>query len=424
MGVRSVPQERSLVPTFTVAENVMFDFLAHNRIRFVSQRTLAQRSQPFLDMVGVAVPPTAMASSLGSGQQQLVDIARALATGGTILLLDEPTASISRQEVHVLVATLRRLKDDGVSVLFISHKLDEVQEICDVVTVLRDGRNVEGGSQLRTFETKALVQLMIGRTAVFEPLRPAVSRSHVKLLVEGAKSPQSGKPSSFDVRQGEIIGWYGLVGSGRTELAKAVLAGATGRGSVVKLDGKVVKVGSLFRALHWYGMGYVSENRQTEGVFLDHSIARNASVAVWRKQRSFLGLLSRHRERAEGRRAMADLSIKAMDENVLVHTLSGGNKQKVSLAKWLIAEADLLFVDEPTVGIDVGTKDEIHRLLRTLADSGRAIVLISSDMPELVRLCERVYVFRDGDIVGHRANSYDLEEMSDWIMRLIVGGGE
>lgn len=420
-GVRSVPQERSLVPTFSVAENVMLDHLIFGRIRVVSQANLNRRSQEFLDMVGLHIPPTTMTSDLGAGQQQLVEIARALATGGSILLLDEPTASISRREVDSLIVTIRHLKQQGLAVLFISHKLDEVEEVCDVVTVLRDGRNVEGGSELRTFDTAKLIRLMIGREALLEPLKPATTNRSTKLSVDNARNFPTGMVSSFEVKKGEIVGWYGLVGSGRTELAKTILTGNSGGSTVVRLDGEVIKIRSLFQALNRFGIGYVSEDRQHEGVFLDHSIARNVSVTVWRKHRTRLGLLSVRREREEGRRSIFDLGIKAASENVVVRTLSGGNKQKVSIAKWLLAGADVLFVDEPTVGIDVGTKDEIHGLLRTLADEGCSIVLISSDMPELVRLAARVYVFREGAIVGERDNSYDLTEMSEWIMNRIVG---
>lgn len=421
-GIRVVHQERNLVPTFTVAENVLLERIVGGRPRWLDRRKLHQFAEPFLDMVRLDVSLDMPVVALSGAQQQLVEIARALSSSARILLLDEPTAAISKFEADALLLTLRRLRDGGVSVLYISHKLDEVETICDVVTVLRDGRNAGPTQRVSEVDRNELIARMIGRSGVADMLpNRDLSTRDVVLDVENYQSPITNARVSFSLREGEILGWYGLVGAGRSELARAVVGADRGGRGLVRLRGRVARIRSIHDALHRWGVGYVTENRQTEGLFLQHSVRRNVAATVWAQLVSPVGSLSSRQEARLADDYRKRLNIRVSNTLAPVVNLSGGNRQKVSLAKWLAASPSVLFIDEPTVGIDVGTRNEFHLLIRRLAEEGLSVVLISSDMVEMVRLADRIMVFRGGAVVGERVNTRVLEQMSPWIMGTIVG---
>jgi ribose transport system ATP-binding protein len=373
-------------------------------------------------MVGLSISPSHRVESLSPAQKQLIEIARALSLNARILLLDEPTASISLNEADALLKTIRRLKQQGVSILYVTHKLEEVYEICDSVTVLRDGKNAAPTSPLSELTRDQLITRMIGRSHSNAPLPGRSEREQSPVLeVTGLQSAHSPIPASFSLAKGEILGWYGLVGSGRTELARAVIGADKPTGGIVRLKGQEVRIASVASALRRWRIGYISENRQEEGLFLAHPIARNVAVTIWNRLRQAIGLLDLKAERKAAEDYRAALGIKMTSPRQTVGNLSGGNQQKVSVAKWLAARPEILIIDEPTVGIDVGTKYELHQLIWKLAEEGMSIILISSDMPEIVRLADRILVFRANRIVADLPNDRDYDGMSHAIMSRIVG---
>jgi len=424
-GIGVVHQERSLVPTFTAGENVLLERIVGTAFQVIDREKIHRDARPFMEMVGLAIDPSHRVESLSPAQKQLIEIARALSQNTRILLLDEPTASISLKEAASLLETIRRLKAQGVSILYVTHKLEEVYEICDSVTVLRDGRNAAPTSPLSELGRDQLIQRMIGRSHTNAPLpaRPLGDRKFV-LEVEALQSANSPIPATFSLAKGEILGWYGLVGSGRTELARAVIGADGATGGRVRVDGKDARIASVADALHRCRIGYISENRQEEGLFLAHPIIRNVAVTVWGRLRQSIGLLDLAAEKQTAETYRASLSIRMASLRQAVGNLSGGNQQKVSVAKWLAARPEILIIDEPTVGIDVGTKYELHQLIWELANSGISIILISSDMPEIVRLADRILVFRSNRIVADLPNDRDYDSMSRAIMGRIVGTGD
>jgi ribose transport system ATP-binding protein len=420
-GISVVHQERNLVPTFTVGENVLLDRVIGDVRRLVNQRQIHADALPFMHMVGLDVTPSSSVAALSAAQQQLIEIARALSADAKILLLDEPTASISLKEASALLNTIRELRCRGTSIIYVSHKLEEVFEICDHVSVLRDGRNTGPRLPVTGLARDTLIEMMIGRAHVTEvlPIRDLTGHEPV-LKVIGRPSEATARGASFTLRRGEILGWYGLVGAGRTELARAVIGAHKVTGGEVLVRGQPARIASLADAFHRWRIGYVSENRQREGLFLIHSVARNIAAAVWPRLCTKFRCLRARDERRLAESFRTSLDIRTPSVATVVGSLSGGNKQKVSLGKWLAASPDILFIDEPTVGIDIRTKYEIHQVIYRLGEAGTSVVLISSDMPEMIRLADRILVFRTGTIVGELQNSKSYGEMSREIMSLIV----
>jgi ribose transport system ATP-binding protein len=423
-GISVVHQERNLVSTFTVGENVLLDHVIGSSMRFVDRRKIHDDAVPFMEMVGLNVSPAHSVSVLSAAQQQLIEIARALSTNAKILLLDEPTASISLKEASALIETIRRLRDRGTSIIFVSHKLEEVFEVCDVVNVLRDGHNASRRQPVAGLSRDELIGLMVGRSYVTDALPARVRRRPEPVLeVNNRPSEATVLGSTFTLHRGEILGWYGLVGSGRTELARSVIGADRVSGGTIKLRGQTARIRSIGDALHRWRIGYVSENRQQEGLFLIHSIQRNIAAPIWKRLRTWLRLLFAGDERRLAEEYKKSLDIRTPSVATLVASLSGGNKQKVSIGKWLATNPDILFIDEPTVGIDVRTKHDIHQVIYGLGEAGTSIVLISSDMPEMIRLADRILVFNGGRIEGEIANNKDYEDVSRRIMALIMSAG-
>lgn len=293
--------------------------------------------------------------------------------------------------------------------------------VCDVVSVLRDGRNAGPALPVAGLARNDLIAMMVGRQHVEDalPVRSIAGREAVFRVVD-RPSEATARGSSFELRRGEILGWYGLVGAGRTELARALIRADRVSGGSVTVEGRPVEIRSIAEALHRHGIGYVSENRQHEGLFLIHSIQRNVAATVWRRLRTRFRLILSRDERSLAESYKQSLDIRAPSVAVAAGSLSGGNKQKVSLGKWLAASPRILFIDEPTVGIDIRTKYEIHQIIYRLAESGTSVLLISSDMPEIIRLADRILVFRGGGIAGEIANTKVYDDISRNIMALIM----
>jgi ribose transport system ATP-binding protein len=417
-GIGVVPQERNLIPGFSVGENILLEKMPARAGTFVDYREINREAQRWLDVMQLNLSPTQMVSELSAAQMQLVETAKALALDSRVLLLDEPTAAITPHEVAFLFDVLRGLRDRGVAILFVTHKLEEVFELCDRVTVLRDGRNVASGEQIVGLSRDQLITWMIGRRQVITEL-PTKQPRHEEPILEARNlcSDSGTQDVSFKLHSGEVLGLYGLVGAGRTELAHALIGASKITGGELLVGGKPARPNNVSTAMTRYKIGYVSENRKTEGLILSHSILFNVSITIWRRIARLLGWVRGTEERSLVQADVEKLDVRTPSLSQSVMNLSGGNQQKVSIAKWLAAKADILIFDEPTIGIDIKTKYALHDLIWDLAGNGKAVMLISSDMPEMIRLADRILVMKANRIIGRLENTHQYDEMSPLIMQ-------
>jgi ribose transport system ATP-binding protein len=402
-GIDVVSQEIQVIPESTVAENIMLDKLVtRGRTGVIDWPAVNRAARKAMDVVGLKLRPETVIKSLSAAQKQLVQIAKALAAEARVLLLDEPTSSLTEHEAQALFGILKSLRERGQTIIFVSHKFEEVFALCDRVSVLRDGRLV-GTKGIEELTPSDLVRMMIGRDVAearpdgpIPPPGPEVLRAE-HLVREGRV-----EDASFSLRSGEVLGFYGLVGAGRTELARVLIGEDALDGGAVYVRGHKARIRSVADSLERYRIGYVTENRKEEGLFLQFPVRTNVTVTVWNRiTRRLTRAISRSRESAITRKMVEDLDIRATGPDQKTEELSGGNQQKVCLSKWLAADCDILIIDEPTVGVDVGAKEQIHRLIWDLARArGKAVILISSDLPEVIKLSSRVLVFRDRRIVG------------------------
>jgi rhamnose transport system ATP-binding protein len=419
LGIAPIYQQPALFPDLTVAENLALGQEGGGAWRRIDWRTRRARAVEMLARVGARIDPEAHAGSLRMAEQQLVEIARAVGARARVLLMDEPTAALAEPEAERLLELVRELRTAGVGIVYISHRLGEVARIADRVTVLRDGAVVATRPLAETTEGE-LIRLMVGRelTAVF-PKRE-VPRGDVVLEARGLGSTSAGvKDATFAVRAGEILGIAGLVGSGRTELARVLFGLEAADAGEVRLRGTAVSVVSPSLAVE-LGLAYVPEDRRRHGVIPEMSVVHNTTLAVLREMASGL-LLDTARERSLAGDFVKRFAIKAATLDSPVATLSGGNQQKVALARWLATKPAVLVLDEPTQGVDVGAKAEIHKLMVDLAERGLAIVMISSELPEVMGMSDRIAVMRGGTIV---ATVERRAATPEGLMALALGHGE
>ncbi len=399
-GIAAIYQQPSLFPHLTVAENIALRTERGGPWRLVDWERRRAHARELLQRIGAAIDPDALVETLSMPEQQLVEIARALGTDARILIMDEPTASLGDREVESLFRAIALLKARGAGIVYISHRLDEIFAIADRVTVLRDGETV--GTHASSDVTRAaLVGLMVGRTMadVYPVREPIPADAPAVLELHGVGHPPSGVHGvSLSVRRGEILGVAGLVGSGRTELAEIIFGLRPAGAGQIKLNGRPVRIDSPSRAIG-LGIGYVPEDRRQHGVVLDMSVTANTSLAGLRRV-ARAGLIDRAAEAAAAAAFVERLRIKTASLDSDVGALSGGNQQKVALARWLATQPSVLILDEPTQGVDVGAKAEIHRLIAELAQGGLAILMISSELPETLGLSDRIAVMHAGTIAG------------------------
>jgi ribose transport system ATP-binding protein len=419
-GIAVVHQERNLIPDFTVEENITL----HNppmKFGIVDRAERTRLAKQALTTIGFDIDLNERIKNLSVAQMQLVEIAKALVTNAQIILLDEPTASITNTETTKLFEIIRRLSSQGTAILFVSHKLEEVYQICDIVTILRDGESVLESKPLADYKQSEIVDLMVGRHLADRKVRIRDINRQVtpSLELKGVKTSLGHESISMSLFPGEVLGMYGLVGAGRSELARSILGLHSIKQGGILLGGNAVKIKSMGDALHKHRIGYVTENRKEEGLFLDFSVERNISSTVLLRIRERLGVVNRGKERELASKFVDRLGIKMVDANQLAGTLSGGNQQKVSVAKWLAADTNILIIDEPTVGVDVRTKADFHELIMELADEGLSIVLISSDLPEIIAVSDRILVMNNYEIVGEIENTKDYPAISRLIMAAI-----
>ena len=411
-GIVVVHQELSLLPNLSVAQNIFISRpptgsgRVSKALGLLSRRQLVKRARESLRGLGVDIDPSAKVATLGPAERQLVEIVRAFAQSARLVLLDEPTSSLPPDERSDLFDRLKVVKENGISVVFITHLLDEALEISDTITVLRDGRNV-GTRTADEITMDQLVELMTGRPhgSVYPARASALPSLRAKLSVENLACAPKLKSASFSVNKGEIIGLAGLVGSGRTECLKAIFGDQPKQNGVIRIDGEMVSFDSTLHAIR-AGLAMIPEDRQEESLFSDHSVLSNICIAAacsavgepitkWRGL-----LLDRKRMLSVALRLRDKLLIKLRSVHGSVSLLSGGNQQKVVLARWLATKPDVILADEPTRGVSIGSKVEIYRLIRDLAAGGSAVVLVSSEFEELVGLCDRIVIMSGGRSVG------------------------
>jgi ribose transport system ATP-binding protein len=415
LGVAMVYQEFALASHLSIAEN-LFMGREPGRFGFVNRRAESEEARGLLERVGLRTDPDRLVATLTVAEMQRVEIAKALAIDAKVVIMDEPTATLAEKEIEDLFGVIRDLTSHGIAILYISHKLDEIFRIADRVTVMRDGRIVDT-LLVEELDEDKLVRLMVGRD--IENLYPKteVEIGDVVLRAEGITRGSVLKDCSFEVRSGEILGFAGLVGAGRTELARAVFGADHIDSGTVELEGKKLNIRNPRDAIE-AGIGYLTEDRKGEGLALELGIHKNITLASLPMRAGFIALEA---EREIARRRRDQLNIRTPSIRRKVQVLSGGNQQKVVVAKWLETRGRVLFFDEPARGIDVGAKAEMFGLIEDLAKEGRAIVLISSYLPELLNMCDRILVMHEGQVAGVIPREEFSEER---VMALATGAKE
>lgn len=397
LGIATVYQELSMVPTLTVAENIFPGHLPTNRLGMVNYRQLYQNAVQILDKMNVHVDPRALVETLSIANQQLIEISKALSSNCKVLILDEPTSALTDTEADHLLNLLRRLASEGVSILYISHKLNEVFALAQRVTVLRDGKYI-GTETVADVTPDHIIRMMVGRELGAMYPEKTSEVGSVLLDVQDLRLPNADVSNSFQLKQGEVLGFAGLIGSGRSELARAIFGADPKTGGQLFLNGAPVDFRSPQDAIR-HGVGYLPEDRKAAGLFLDMSIRLNVEAAVI-PEVSSNGFLAPAKEKVLAEGYVQQLAISTPGIEQEVRRLSGGNQQKALLAKWLAIKPKILIVDEPTRGIDVGAKKEIHFLLRRLVESGVGVIIISSELPEILGMSDRILVMHEGRIAA------------------------
>lgn len=404
LGITIIYQELNLMPNLTVAENV-FIGREPNKFSLIKWQQLYEQTEALINHLGIQLSPTARVANLSVAEQQMVEIARALSVKARVIIMDEPTSALTKNEVQHLFTTIRDLKAQGLGIIFISHRMEEVFEICDRITVLRDGEYV-GTVQAKESSPDEIIRMMVGREVSEYFGQGQGSSGDIVLDVRNLsrvgipEDPNKKvlKNISFQVRQGEIVGFAGLVGAGRTELARSVFGVDPRSSGEISIDGKPVQINAPRDAIQ-LGIGMVPEDRKMQALFLAMSVEENASIASLDRVSRF-GFIQRRKQRASVREYVEDLSIRFARYEQKVLDLSGGNQQKVIIARWLALKPKILIMDEPTRGIDVGAKAEVHSLMRELAQRGVAVLMISSELPEVLAMSDRVLVMHEGHLVG------------------------
>ena len=404
-GIVIIHQELNLIPHLSVAENIFLGRELNTSLGFLDKKAMRQKTRALLDRLKLRVDADALITDLKVGQQQVVEIAKALLTDAEVIIMDEPTSAISESEVEVLFDIIESLRSEGKAIAYISHKLDELFRIADRYIVLRDGKVIESGD-MAGMTHDAIIRKMVGRDIHIIRKQQTETSAHALLSVSNLCLQHPARPASkllkdisFSLAKGEILGIFGLMGAGRTELLESLFgmhaAATTGTVSIAAQSVKSAKPADAIRA----GLALVPEDRKKDGLVLGMEVKRNISLTTLRRQEAW-GLLHFGRERLLARKYIGELAIKTPSETSAVKNLSGGNQQKVVLAKWLATNPKILMLDEPTRGIDVNAKNEIYRLIIELADKGLGVIVVSSELPELLSLADRILVMAEGVITA------------------------
>lgn len=405
-GIQTVYQELQVIPQASVAENIMLDKLStRGKTGILNWHEMNRVANSYLEKIGLKIDPSIAISRLSIAQRQLVVIAKAIASEIKILLMDEPTASLTKEDAKNLFKVTAQLKQSGVLVIYVSHVLEEVLQIADKISILRDGRCVIS-DDAGNMDRKTIIKYMIGReedTSTFSTVQ--IDKSKKVLEAKNITKQKKASNISFDLYEREILGFYGLVGAGRTDLAKILIGQDKPDSGEILINGEKAKIRSIYDAMSKYGLGYVTEDRRKDGLILSDTLKSNITITVWDRLSNWFNYVSGKKEADISWKQIEDLEIKTYGLKQIVGNLSGGNQQKVNVAKWLAADSRILIIDEPTVGVDVGAKEYFTRLIWNLAKQGKSIILISSDMPEIIKLAGRILIFSENKIVGEIDNT-------------------
>jgi ribose transport system ATP-binding protein len=416
LGISIIHQEMNLMPHLTVAQNIYLGREPRTG-PFLNEAALNRTTRKLLAELGIQLPPDLVVGDLTVAQQQMVEIAKALSFESTkVLIMDEPTSAISISETQVLFGLIRSLRERGVGIVYISHRMEELRQIADRVTVLRDGQYV-GTRAIAEVDDSEIIAMMVGReisSAWDERQDPQRNPDDVVLSVRGLTTRRLLRDVSFELHKGEILGFAGLMGAGRTETARAIIGADPITDGTIVVKGRQVRIAGPDAAVR-LGIGYLPEDRKRHGLMLEQDVAFNVSMASLRSYRGPLGYLRQGKARRVAETFIKSLRVKTPSSRATAKNLSGGNQQKVVIAKWLARDCDVLIFDEPTRGIDVGAKEEIYRLLNGLAEEGKAIIMISSELPEVLRLSHRIVVMSQGRVTGQLSNE---EADQETVMRL------
>jgi ribose transport system ATP-binding protein len=414
-GIGMVHQELAFCDNLTVAENLCLESLPRSGL-FVSRPRMYRRAAEMLAAIGADIDVRRTVAELSIGQQQMLQIAGAVGRGARVIVFDEPTSSLSQHEAAKLYELIRRLREQGVTCIYVSHRMDEIFDLCDTITVLRDGRHIDT-RPTHSLDRATLVQMMIGRAlGDYFPQHVATQPGEELLRVEGLSSPAGFRDVSFALRAGEVVGMAGLVGAGRSEVAQALFGLDPNLSGRVLVRGAPIVVASPVEAMD-AGIGLVPEDRKRQGLVLSMNVRANTTLAILRRLANWI-FVRRADERELAQSYVKRLRVRTPGDDQPVAGLSGGNQQKIVLAKWLAARCSILILDEPTRGVDVGAKAEIHALIDELAAAGNAVLLISSELPEVLNLSTRILVLRAGCIAGEISRA-DASEHA--VMGLMVG---
>ncbi len=416
-GIVFIYQELNVLFDLTVEENLFMGKEITRRFGICDKKAMRKKAQEVMDKMGVNIPINAVMSDLSVGQQQMVEICKALMVDAKVLIMDEPTAALTQSETEGLFKLIKSLRKKGVSIVYISHRMEEIFELCDRITVLRDGAHV-GTEYIKDIDMDDIVRLMIGREIGERyPKREGVKIGKEMLRVEGLTKTKTFENVNFSVKAGEVLGVSGLMGAGRTEIMQAIFGNLPYESGKIFIEGQEVRIKCAKDAIN-AGIGFITEDRKTEGLLLEKSISENIALANLGKI-SAKSVISKSREGDLAKKGIDEFHIKCFGPDHECGNLSGGNQQKVVFAKWVYTDPKILILDEPTRGVDIGAKKEIYSVINDLAAKGVAVIMVSSELPEVLGMSDRIMVVREGHIMGIiDAAEADQEK----VMTLATGG--
>lgn len=415
-GIVFIYQELNVLFDLTVEENLFMGKELTKGFGVCDKKAMRKKAQEIMDRMGVNIPVTAQMSDLSVGQQQMVEICKALMVDAKVLIMDEPTAALTQSETEVLFEVIKSLRAKGVSIVYISHRMEEIFELCDRITVLRDGSYIDT-KYIKDINMDDIVQMMIGRTIGERFPKRDVQMGKEVIRVEGLTSGKLFKNVNFSVRAGEVLGVSGLMGAGRTEIMQAIFGNIPVESGKIYIDGKEVTIKNPRQAIA-AGIGFITEDRKTEGLLLEKSIAENIEIVNLNKV-SKNSVISMAKQKALVKKGIEEFRIKCFGPDHECNNLSGGNQQKVVLAKWIYTDPKILILDEPTRGVDIGAKKEIYSVINDLAAKGVAVIMVSSELPEVLGMSDRIMVVHEGKVTGIvEASEVDQAK----VMTLATGG--
>lgn len=415
-GIVFIYQELNVMFDLTVEENLFMGKEIHGKFGICDKKAMQKKAQEALNILGVNISPKTVMAELSVGQQQMVEICKALMADAKVIIMDEPTAALTQSETVALFKVIESLRKKGVSMVYISHRMEEIFELCDRITVLRDGSYI-GVKNIPETNMNEIVKMMIGREIGERYPSRNVKIGKEILKVKELTRKGTFHDVNFSVRAGEVLGVSGLMGAGRTEIMQAIFGNLSYESGTIEIDGKEVKISNPRQAME-HGIGFITEDRKTEGLMLDKSIRENISLCNLRRI-SKSSVISREAEKNMVAEAIKDLHIKCFGSYHECNNLSGGNQQKVVLAKWILTNPKILILDEPTRGVDIGAKKEIYSIINKLAAQGVAIIMVSSELPEVLGMSDNIMVVREGEVRG--IISYE-EANQERVMTLATGG--